>query len=107
MPSASLPARPPREAGGVVGGTQVDVNGTGFRFPEDQDPDEEPFEGVEVSNPLGEVYVSRPAFERLIARYLRANITGAEENGLPVVNEPWWGELKAKTAELEARIAER
>jgi hypothetical protein len=69
----------------------IATDGTGFRYPTDEvDPGETPLEGVEVYNPLGEVQVSVHAFERLMTKYFRAVIAGAEANRNPALQEEWW-----------------
>jgi hypothetical protein len=45
-----------------------------------------------------------PAFERLMAHYFRALITGAETHHDPVVREPWWPEFVQATDIIEARL---
>ncbi len=93
-------------AEGVRDREGIGENGVGFRYPDDAlNWGEEPGEGVEVYNPLWEVTVSVDAFERLMARFFRSLIAGAEAAGDPVVREPWWPELSAIAAKIEQRAA--
>lgn len=92
-------------ASGVRDREGIGADGTGFRYPTDElDPGEEPFDGVDVYNPLGEVLVGVSAFERLMARYFRALIVGAERHRDPVVRQSWWPEFVAATELIERRL---
>ncbi|MEH2048834.1 hypothetical protein [Nostoc sp.] len=92
-------------ASGVGDQEGVGVDGTGFRYPTDElDPGEKPLEGVEVYNPLGEVQVSIPAFERLMLRYFRTLISEAKKLNNPIVEQPWWKEFVAITKKIEQRL---
>lgn len=82
----------------------IGIDGTGFRYPADLDPWEERFDGVEVYSPLGDVYVSLPAFERLMARFLHAVIVGSTRTQAPVVRESWWPEFVAAVEQIEQRM---
>ena len=95
----------PNAARGVSRGVGMDMDDAGFSYPGDLAPDEEPVDGVLVYNPLGEATVSIPAFERLMLRYFRALITGAERLHDSVVEEPWWPEFVAATEEIEGRVS--
>jgi hypothetical protein len=96
----------PDAARAVTLGVGMSADDAGFRYPgEDLDPDEEPSDGVQVHNPLGEATVSVPAFERLMLRYFRALITGAERLHDSVIEEPWWPEFVAATEEIEGRVS--
>jgi len=93
-------------ANGVRHRSSIGKDDAGFRYPGyDLDPGEEPFDDVDVYNPMGEVFVSIPAFERLAARYFRALIDGAQRIDDPVVRQPWWLEFVAATEEIEGRVA--
>jgi hypothetical protein len=82
-------------------------NGVGFRYPGvDLDLGEEPFHDVNVYNPVGETFVTVPAYERLMARYFRALERGAHTTNDPVTREPWWPEFVSVTQEIERRAAE-
>jgi hypothetical protein len=95
----------PYVAAGVLDREGIGINGTGFRYPTDElDPGEEPLEGVEVYNPLGEIQVTIPAFERLMARYFRALIMGAEEHNAAVTQQSWWPEFVRTTEKIEQRV---
>jgi hypothetical protein len=95
----------PYVIGGLSDRSACGIDGTGFRYPGELDPGEEPFEGVNVYNPLGELYVSIPAFERLMSRYLGALIKVAEEREPSVMQQPWWPDLVSTGEELTRRLA--
>jgi len=96
----------PAFANGVRRRSSIGIDDAGFRYPgSDLDPGEEPFDDVDVYNPVGEVFVSVPAFERLAARYFRALIEGAQRIDDPVLRQPWWPEFVAATEEIEGRVA--
>jgi hypothetical protein len=93
-------------ASGVRDREGIAADETGFRYPTDElDPGEEPFEGVKVFNPLGEVEVSVDAFERLMARYLRASVGSAVGRRHPLVAEVWWPDLVRMVDEIEQRTS--
>ena len=92
-------------ASGVCDGKGVAIDGTGFRYPTDElDPGEEPLEGVEVYNPLGEVQVSVSSFEQLMLRYFRASISGAEQYNKSMLTHAWWNEFVAITETIGQRV---
>ncbi|MBW4448469.1 MAG: hypothetical protein KME38_16780 [Spirirestis rafaelensis WJT71-NPBG6] len=92
-------------ASGVRDQEGVGIDGTGFRYPTDElDPGEEPLEGVEVYNPLGEVQMSIPAFERLMLRYFRTIMSEAEKHNHPIVEQSWWKEFVVITEKIEQRL---
>lgn len=95
----------PNAARGVARGVGMEMDDAGFSYPGDLDPDEEPVNGVLVYNPLGRATVSVAAFERLMLRYFRALIAGAERFHDSVIREPWWPEFVAATEEIEARVS--
>ncbi|MEB3294602.1 MAG: hypothetical protein VKJ24_15710 [Synechococcales bacterium] len=91
-------------ASGVRDQEGIGIDGTGFRYPTDElDPDEEPLEGVQVYNPLGEVQISIPAFERLMLRYFSTLISEAEQHHNPVVDQHWWNDFVRMTKIIEQR----
>jgi hypothetical protein len=93
-------------ANGVRHRRGIGKDDSGFRYPGDElEPGEEPFENVDVYNPLGEAFVSVPAFERLAARYCRAIVEGARAIDDPVTRQPWWPEFVAATEEIEGRVS--
>jgi hypothetical protein len=93
-------------AGGVRDRSGIAKDDAGFRYPgEELDPGEEPFDDVDVYNPIGEVFVSVPAFERLAARYFRALVDGAQAIDDPVTHQAWWPEFVAATEEIEERAS--
>jgi hypothetical protein len=63
---------------------------SGFRFQSDLDADDEPFQGVELFDPIGTIYVSEAAFDRLMSRYFDSIIRGVIEHQRPEVHEAWW-----------------
>ncbi len=84
--------------------SSVDKDGVGFRYPTDElDPDEEPFHSVRVYNPIDEVSVAVPAFDRLMGRYLRTLVAGAQATHDQVLDEPWWPGFVDLTEEIERR----
>jgi hypothetical protein len=96
----------PSFANGVRNRSSIGIDDAGYRYPgSDLDPGEEPFDDVDVYNPMGEVFVSVLAFERLAARYFRALIDGARKMGDPVLNQSWWPEFVGATEEIERRVA--
>ncbi len=84
----------------------VGHNETGFRYPTvELDWDEEPWEGVQVYNPaFGEIYLSIPAFERLMVRYFRTHIAIVEKEQNVMRNEPWWPQYIRNTNLIEQRV---
>lgn len=78
-------------------------NDSGIRYPVEStlDPDEPPFEGVHVYDPVTETYVPRDAFERLFVRWLRAVAVAAERRKDPDVDAR---ELAATADRIEARL---
>ena len=92
-------------ASGVHDREGIATNGNGFRYPTDElDPGEEPLEGVEISNPLGDVQVTISAFEHLMARYFRAMITEAKKHNDSVTQQSWWSKLVVTTEQIEERL---
>jgi len=92
-------------AEGVRDHEGIGIDGTGFRFPADLDPWEEPLDGVEVYCPLGDVLVSLPAFERLMARFLHAIVASVTGTQAPAAREPWWPAFMAIAGQIEQRAA--
>lgn len=92
-------------ASGVHDREGIGTNGTGFRYPTDElDPGEEPLEGVEIYNPLGDVQVTISAFEQLMTRYFRALITEANKRNDSVIQQSWWCEFVVTTEQIEKRL---
>ncbi|MBD2767906.1 hypothetical protein IC235_08365 [Hymenobacter sp. BT664] len=92
-------------ASGVHDREGIGIDNTGFRYPTDElDPGQEPLEGVEIYNPLGEVQVPILAFEHLMARYLRALITEAKKRNDSVIQQSWWCEFVMTTQQIEERL---
>ena len=79
------------------------INESGFRFADDLEPDEEVFEGVELFDPLGEVYIEERAFERLALKFFKAVIKGSTLNS-QLSNEPWWSEFVMIVSQIEAKM---
>lgn len=78
---------------------------SGFTFPEDLDPGDEPFEGVELYDPIEAFHVSQAAFDRLMSRYFDVIIDAVTQEQGPELDEPWWPELVRIAGELRARLA--
>lgn len=76
---------------------------SGFRFPSDLDPDDEPFEGVELFDPIDTLHLSEAAFDRLMSRYFDVIVQGVTENQRPELREPWWPRFVQGAQELSAR----
>ncbi|HEX4706026.1 MAG TPA: hypothetical protein VH352_28170 [Pseudonocardiaceae bacterium] len=92
-------------ASGVADREGIGKDESGFRYPTDElDPGEEPFDDVDVYNPLGAVFVSIPAFERLMARYLRCLATVATATHDAVIDAPWWPDFLGAVDIIEARV---
>ncbi len=92
-------------ASAILNREGIGIDGTGFRYPTDVEPGEEPLEGVEIYNPLGEIQVSIPAFERLMARYLRTLITEAKIVGF-IAKQTFWTEFVSMAEKIEQRVLE-
>ena len=83
------------------------VNGTGFRFAHNQDPGEEPIDGVQVFNPFERVQVSEAAFDRLMARLLGTLVDGAQQLDDGTPEQPWWPEFQAQALQVQERAQPR
>jgi hypothetical protein len=93
-------------AEGVQDRQGIDTNDVGFWYPNDAlDWGDDPFDGVEVHNPLWEILVTMPAFERLMARFFRALIVGAERSSDSVTGEPWWPRFTDIIEMIERRVS--
>ena len=79
------------------------MNDSGFRFQSDLDPDEEVFEGVELFDPLDEIYFDEKAFERLVLKFFKAVIEGSTLHP-KLANEHWWSEFISIVDRLEAKL---
>ncbi|HEU4326159.1 MAG TPA: hypothetical protein VFS21_23665 [Roseiflexaceae bacterium] len=95
----------PSIARSASGQSDSGVNGSGFRFGQELDPGEEPFEGVELYDPLDQIYISRPAFNRLMLRFFEMIIRGATEHGHPLLQELRWPEFLAHAETLRGIVA--
>ena len=84
----------------------VGINESGFRFESDLEADEEVFEGVELFDPIDEVYLEEKAFERLSLKFFKAVIEGSNFQA-ELSNQPWWTEFIAIVGQIEARTIER
>ncbi|HEX8113456.1 MAG TPA: hypothetical protein VF516_37255 [Kofleriaceae bacterium] len=78
---------------GVVGHHQRVAEYSGFRFQSDLDPDDDPFEGVEMFDPIDTIHISEAAFDRLMSRYFDTIVRGATENLRPEIRESWWPKI--------------
>jgi hypothetical protein len=78
---------------------------SGFRFPSDLDPDETPFDGVQMFDPIETIRLSEPAFVRLMARYFEAIVEGATGNDRPEIHDDWWEDFAAGARTIAGRGA--
>jgi hypothetical protein len=56
-----------------------------------------------VHNPIFEVIVSEHAFDRLMARFFRALVLGAERAKGPVIAQDWWRNSVTIVEHVESR----
>jgi hypothetical protein len=77
---------------------------SGFMFPEDLDPGDDPFEGVMIFDPLDTIYLSDTVFDRLMNRYFQKLIEGATKYEKDVLKEDWWIEFLDIAKEIEQRV---
>lgn len=89
-------------ARGVNSHYGVGINESGFRFTSDLEPDEEVFEGVELFDPLDEVYIEEKAFERLVLKFFKAVIKGLTFKP-KLSKELWWNEFMTIVSQIEAK----
>lgn len=75
---------------GILGHHQRVAEYSGFRFQSDLDPDDDPFDGVEMFDPIDTIHISEAAFDRLMSRYLDAIVRGVTEHARPEAREAWW-----------------
>lgn len=79
------------------------IEGNGFAFPSDLDPDQEPFDGVRLEDPIETIYIGNSAFDRLMSRFFNTVIEGAMLRQVPEVREDWWPEFVATARAVQAR----
>jgi hypothetical protein len=81
-------------------------NDCGFRYPVAGVlyAGEEPFVGVEVSDPVDTFYVGTHAFERLVARFLRALAEAARTSPVPLAQAQPWSEIAALAQRIDERV---
>jgi hypothetical protein len=79
-------------------------NESGFRFQSDLDPGDEPFEGVELFDPLDTIHISEPAFDRLMNRYFEVIIRAVAAHQGPELGAPWWQAFVDGARALDHRI---
>lgn len=78
------------------------INGSGFRYAHNElDPNEEPFEGVEIYDPFDELYVTQEAFDGLMNGFFSALRKGAKK---ALAKEPWWKEFVDISLQIEKRV---
>lgn len=77
---------------------------SGFRFPSDLDPDEEPFDGVEMFDPLATLHISEAAFDRIMSRYFEVIIHGVTTHRHPEIHEGWWQAFVASARAIEQKV---
>lgn len=93
-------------ARGVNAHYGVGINESGFRFVSDLEPDEEVFEGVELFDPLDEIYIEEKAFEHLVLKFFKAVIKGAKINP-KISDKPWWNEFLSIVNQLEIKLSNK
>ena len=76
---------------------------SGFQFASDLEPGDEPFEGVELFDPIDTLHVSEGAFDRLMSRYFDCIIEGVHAHGGPEAQQGWWPELVRLADQLRQR----
>lgn len=76
---------------------------SGFTFQSDLDPDDDPFEGVEMFDPIDTIHISEAAFDRLMSRYFNTIVEGAAAHQKPETQEEWWQDFVENARELYAR----
>lgn len=80
----------------------IDINGSGFRFTTDLEPDEKVFEGVELYDPYDEVYIDEKSFKNLTLKFFKALLQGANSHKRELlVNSSWWTEFTSIVTQLE------
>ena len=77
---------------------------SGFRFQSDLDPDDDPFDGVELFDPIETTHVSERAFDRMMSRYFDIIIQGVTANQRPELREPWWQRFVEGARVIKERI---
>ncbi len=78
------------------------INGSGFRYAHNElDPDEEPFEGVEIYDPFDELYVSQEAFDGLMNGFFSALRKGSRNR---LAKQPWWEEFVEIGLQLKKQV---
>lgn len=93
-------------AGGLLAREGIQVDEIGIRYPGDElEEGEEPFDGVKLVSPMGEVLVSLGAFERFMARYLSTYIAWLEEVNDPVTQQPDFDIVREAAAALAQRAS--
>jgi len=76
---------------------------SGFRFSSDLDPDEKPFDGVQMYDPIDTIHVGEAAFDRVMSRYFTAIVKGVVDDRRPEQSEPWWPSFVDDVDQLVAR----
>jgi hypothetical protein len=98
------PSLLPYLAGGLLAREGIQVDEVGIRYPGDElDEGEEPFDGVKLVSPMGEVLVGLEAFERLMSRYLDTYISWLEQIGDPITRQPAFDTVRRTAAALTER----
>lgn len=77
---------------------------SGFRFQSDLDPDDDPFEGVEMFDPIETIHISEGAFDRLMGRYFEVILHGVTLHQRPETHEEWWQGFVTSARALIDRI---
>ena len=79
-------------------------NDSGFFFATNLEPDDIPFTGVQVFDPIGTITLSDNAFDLLMSRYFRFLIDYAQSRCLKVIQESWWDDFLGATKQIEERV---
>lgn len=92
----------------------ADGIGCGFemsdaQYDDDLEPDEEPFEGVRVTNHMDNesIVLSRSGYEQLALRFLELCIQTAETENQTIRSEPVWLQILEARERLKARSLQR
>lgn len=94
----------PYLAGGLLAREGLQVDEVGIRYPGDElDDDEEPFEGVKLVSPMGEVLVGLSAFEHLMSRYLTVFVQWLDQADDPATQLPRFELVRRAARELGER----
>ena len=77
---------------------------SGFKFQGDLDPDDEPFDGVEMFDPIETIHISEGAFDRVMSRYFGVIIQGVTAHQGPELQEGWWPAFVTNARLIDERV---